>query len=44
MRNGKMVEQGPTRDVFASPQTDYTKALIAAALNLGAAAEGVVRQ
>ena len=44
MRNGKMVEQGRTVDVFASPQTDYTRALIAAALNLKAAPEGVVKQ
>ena len=44
MRNGKMVEQGQTVEVFASPQTDYTKALIAAALNLKVAPEGVVKQ
>ncbi len=44
MRNGKMVEQGPTAEVFSNPKTDYTKALIAAALNLKAAPEGVVSQ
>ena len=44
MRNGVTVESGPTAQVFSNPQTDYTKALIAAALNLKAAPEGVVNQ
>ena len=44
MRNGLMVEQGPTAEVFSNPKTDYTKALIAAALNLKPAPEGVVNQ
>ncbi len=30
MRHGKVVEQGPTRDIFAAPSSDYTKALLAA--------------
>jgi ABC-type glutathione transport system ATPase component len=30
MRHGKVVEQGPTRDVFAAPSSDYTRALLAA--------------
>ena len=34
LRNGKVVEQGPSREVFANPQTDYTKALLAAAFEL----------
>ena len=34
LRNGKVVEQGPSQDVFANPQTDYTKALLAAAFEL----------
>ncbi len=33
MRNGVVVEEGPTARIFESPQTDYTKALIAAALD-----------
>ncbi len=33
MRNGKAVEEGPTAEIFENPQTDYTKALIAAALD-----------
>ena len=44
MRNGKTIESGPTTEVFSNPKTDYTKALIAAALNLKAAPEGVVNQ
>jgi microcin C transport system ATP-binding protein len=33
MRNGVAVEEGATADIFGNPQTDYTKALIAAALD-----------
>jgi microcin C transport system ATP-binding protein len=33
MRNGVVVEEGPTADIFERPKTDYTKALIAAALD-----------
>ena len=44
MRNGKTVESGPTQSVFTNPQTEYTQALIAAALNMKAAPEGVVKQ
>lgn len=33
MRNGVAVEEGPTAAIFENPQTDYTKALIAAALD-----------
>jgi ABC-type oligopeptide transport system ATPase subunit len=34
MRDGVVVEQGPAEAVFEQPRTDYTKALIAAALHL----------
>ena len=44
MRGGLAVESGPTAEVFANPKTDYTKALIAAALNLKPASELVVKQ
>jgi len=33
MRNGIVVEEGATAAIFENPQTDYTKALIAAALD-----------
>ncbi len=42
MRHGKIVEQGPSAKIFEAPETDYTKALIAAAFDIEAAPEGVV--
>ena len=44
MRDGVVVEQGPAEAVFEHPRTDYTKALIAAALHLRTAPLEVVRQ
>ncbi len=37
MRHGKVVEQGAAADLFKNPQTDYTRALFAAAFNIEAA-------
>ncbi len=37
MRNGKVVEAGPATQIFDAPQSDYTKALMAAAFELEAA-------
>jgi microcin C transport system ATP-binding protein len=34
MKDGVVVEQGMTQNVFENPQTDYTKALIAAAFDV----------
>jgi microcin C transport system ATP-binding protein len=36
MRGGKVVEEGSADDIFTAPQTEYTRALIAAAFNLEA--------
>ena len=44
MRNGKVVEAGTAKELFAAPQTDYTKALFAAAFRVEADATGVVAQ
>ena len=44
MRQGKVVEAGPAKDIFAAPRTDYTKALFAAAFRVEAAPTGAVAQ
>ena len=43
MKDGKVVEQGPTRRIFDEPEQDYTRALLAAALNLEAVKSDAVR-
>ena len=44
MRNGIAVEEGSASQIFHDPQTDYTKALMAAAFNLETAPTGVIAQ
>jgi microcin C transport system ATP-binding protein len=44
MRAGKVVEKGPAAKVFDTPESDYTKALIAAAFQIATAPEGVVAE
>ncbi|GLQ80984.1 ABC transporter ATP-binding protein [Mesorhizobium huakuii] len=41
MRHGRMVEEGTTADIFARPQADYTRELLAAVPRIGS---GVGRQ
>ena len=43
MRDGRVVEQGPTARVFEQPEQLYTRALMAAAFELEAVEEGGVR-
>jgi microcin C transport system ATP-binding protein len=42
MKDGRVVEQGPAEEIFDAPKEPYTKALLAAALNLTADDTGVV--
>ncbi len=44
MRNGKVVEYGPSEQIFERPQTDYTKALISAAFRIETAAAHAVNE
>ena len=42
MRGGKVVERGEVHQIFDAPKTEYTRALMAAALNHETAPEGIV--
>jgi len=42
MQDGKVVEHGPAAEIFDTPETAYTKALMAAAFDLEAASSGAV--
>ncbi|MFT3733385.1 MAG: ABC transporter ATP-binding protein [Hyphomicrobium sp.] len=42
MKNGKVVEEGPARDIFEKPQDEYTKALLAAAFDIKVAYKGAL--
>jgi len=44
MRQGKVVESGEADEIFAAPQSDYTRALFAAAFNIEADVSGAVSQ
>ncbi|MGB3390842.1 MAG: ABC transporter ATP-binding protein [Pseudaminobacter sp.] len=44
MRNGKIVEAGPSRQIFEEPRSDYTRALISAAFRIETAPVGVVSE
>ena len=43
MRNGRVVEQGPTERIFEQPEQAYTRALMAAAFDLEPVEGGAVR-
>jgi microcin C transport system ATP-binding protein len=42
MRNGKVVEEGPTQEILTSPTSNYTRALLAAAFDLAVADRAAV--
>ncbi|MFK0687153.1 ABC transporter ATP-binding protein [Mesorhizobium sp. IMUNJ 23033] len=44
MRNGQIVEAGPSEQIFGNPQTDYTRALISAAFRIETAPAGIVSE
>ncbi|HEY5818060.1 MAG TPA: ABC transporter ATP-binding protein [Mesorhizobium sp.] len=44
MRNGRVVEYGPSKQIFEKPQSEYTRALISAAFRIEAAPVGAVSE
>ena len=44
MRGGKVVEEGPSEQIFQAPQQDYTRALMAAAFDLRAVDTAAISQ
>ena len=42
MRNGRVVEAGPAAEIFAAPQSEYTRALFAAAFKIEASRDPAV--
>ncbi|MFD1744573.1 ABC transporter ATP-binding protein [Rhizobium helianthi] len=44
MRAGKVMEEGPSADIFAEPKNDYTRALMAAAFNMQAVRSDIIAQ
>ncbi|UXM95156.1 ABC transporter ATP-binding protein [Bartonella sp. HY329] len=42
MRDGKVVERGAAKDIFANPREDYTKTLMAAAFNMNTRADNEI--
>jgi microcin C transport system ATP-binding protein len=44
MRNGKIVEFGPAKQIFEAPKSDYTRALISAAFKIETAPTGIVSE
>jgi microcin C transport system ATP-binding protein len=44
MRDGKVVEAGPAGAIFENPETDYTRALMAAAFSLKVSHAAAVRE
>ena len=44
LREGKVVEQGPAKEIFEAPQHAYTKALLAAAFDIATVDDSVVSE